>query len=737
MHAIQAIDQTYLVPLPTGQTLMVGAPPEAQKVLVLREYPAPSAVLLPPDPLFADGINQASFEFLLYYHLFVRGGLRDGNPFTVICDPEQAPRMQVLLRHMLHGPSDGELLAWRTPAGHRKQLLKEMAAVSGEVARLPLEQVVRILPLQDGAAELPDGTCIETVPGTGDVRIRCGAESVQVPRQFQSRTSLPLYFADVEKPVEGPRFGLQVIGSASGFCCAEWSSCFIIWINGQPLIIDGTPYLDDHLRRLGIEDDTILGYLITHNHEDHANLFSQLISRRPVTVLTSAPVMCGLVSRMSAILGCSEAEVRSLFRWIPLHPGLEDYGEPLHWFGAEIRTWYSVHTIPTLGVDVSMGGKHIRMPGDTLWGRQLEPLLADGTLTAKRHEFIQHTYDGADVIVADAGGGPIHPDPEEVADLIRLHDGQSRVMVTHIPDAARDFLPPAEPGTVVELLPRTERTPEEAMALFGSPVLKHVPERWLLALLYGGTVEDLPVGPVDEGDDALFVLSGALCLSTAGGDPLPLQRGDLFHNSLVAPGRSPDLDSAARWTRVLRIPEALFNAFLRDTGMRRRLERLYATRTWWRGILAEDLGLDTLVSLSELCRDRTYEPGEDVVVQGDPADDFYIVTAGEVEVLRTNGTQRSVGRFGPGYHFGEIALLAREQRTATVRAVQRTEVLELPGQAFLRHLMGIPLARYRISRLAAQRKRELGPGASNGVGHANQAAAPPPDTAAAPRQAQA
>jgi CRP-like cAMP-binding protein len=141
------------------------------------------------------------------------------------------------------------------------------------------------------------------------------------------------------------------------------------------------------------------------------------------------------------------------------------------------------------------------------------------------------------------------------------------------------------------------------------------------------------------------------------------------------------------------------------------------------------------MELAQLSRERRLQPGEEIVRQGQTATNFFIVTEGAVVVHHTapTGETRSLGTFSAGYHFGEIALLAREQRTATVRAVQRTEVLELPGQAFLRHLMGIPLARYRISRLAAQRKQELGRGAANG-GHAKEPALTPvPDSAPAPR----
>lgn len=706
MHAIQVIDNTHLIPLPAGGAVMVGAPPEALKLLLLWEYPSPSAVVLPPDPLYADRINQASFEFLLFNYLFVRSGLAEGKAFEIVCDPEQAERVTTLVRHILRGPSASEMTLCGTPARQRDQLLREMAAVSGPSADIPLERLARVTPFRNGCAELKCGAIVER-RADGSVSVSQLGESVNVPRRAQSRSALPLYFADVEDPLSGPRFGLQVIGSASGFAAAEWSSCFIVWINGLPLIIDGTPYMDDHLRRLGIEDDHILGYLITHNHEDHANLVGQLVNRRPVTVLTSGPVMASLVARLASILDCPAREVRKLIKWIPLQPGMEDFGPALNWFGAEIRTWYSVHTVPTIGVDIALCGKRIRLPGDTLWGRQLIPLEERGVISPARRNLVQRSYDGADVIVADAGGGPIHPDPEEVRELLGRLNG-ARVLVTHIPESARSYLPTAEPGSYVELAPRQERSPEEATGLFGSPLFRGIPERWLLALLYGGEVLLPGEGDVPATDGALILLSGAMTLSSGADTLFPLQRGDLYHASLLPDHQELRLVSTARWTRILQVPEPLYRAFIEDNRLQDTLLRLYRTRNWWAGIAGEELGLDTLAALSLLCRERVFQPGEPVVRQGEAAKHFYVVVRGHVDVIReSDAGERRVGGFGAGYHFGEIALLAEETRTATVRATEVTCVLELPSRAFRRHLMNIPVARYRICSAAARRKAEL------------------------------
>lgn len=706
MEAIRVLEDTYLAPLPDGRALMVGAPPEALKVLLLWEYPEPAVTVLPPDPLYASGINQASVEFLIFNHLFRMGGARDGVPYYLVCDPGQKERIESLVLDILRGPSDEWMAAHRTPASHRKQLLREMFAVSGGVAEAPLERLTRVVAFEQGRVELPGDLVIRQV-GADAVRVECRGKSVQIPRRAQRRATLPLFFADVEEPVIGPRLGLQVIGSASGFTGSEWSSAFIIWINGQPLLVDGTPYLEEHLARLGVEDHHILGYLITHVHEDHANIVGQLVNRRKVTVLTSPPIMASLTTRLAAVLGIDPVDVRRLVDWVPLHPGLDDFGSPLNWYGAEIRTWYSVHTIPTLGVEFRMEEKTIRLPGDTIWGRQLDPFVEHRVISPRRARFIQESYSGADVVVADAGGGPIHPDPDEVRALVEQHSGQV-TLVTHIPEYARPYLTPAEPGKGLMLVPRTPRTPEQATALFGSPLLKDVPEQWLLALLYGGNVVDPPEEPAPVQPGAIVVLSGSLAVRQDGEETFRLERGDLFHHSLLPACRTLELRSTATWTRVLSIPEPLYQSLLKATGLQGTLLHLYRTRRWWSGIIGGEPSLDTLVVLSHLCRERSFHPNAEIVRQGDTATHFYVVTAGQVEVTRTEGdTEHVLGQFGPGFFFGEIALLCEERRTATVRALTEVDTLELAGRAFLRNLMDVPHARFLISRAAAERRRRL------------------------------
>jgi cAMP-dependent protein kinase regulator len=64
--------------------------------------------------------------------------------------------------------------------------------------------------------------------------------------------------------------------------------------------------------------------------------------------------------------------------------------------------------------------------------------------------------------------------------------------------------------------------------------------------------------------------------------------------------------------------------------------------------------------------------GKDIITQGEPGDYFYVVAKGEVEFFIDG---QRVGAAGPGNAFGELALLYRCPRSATVRAMDRATSL--------------------------------------------------------------
>jgi NADH dehydrogenase len=104
-------------------------------------------------------------------------------------------------------------------------------------------------------------------------------------------------------------------------------------------------------------------------------------------------------------------------------------------------------------------------------------------------------------------------------------------------------------------------------------------------------------------------------------------------------------------------------------------------------------------------RREYFEPGQVVFRQGDRGDRLYVVTEGEVEVMRTvpGGGEQFLRRLGAGECFGEIALVSDTPRSATVRAVKATNVLAVDREAFQAMFASLPPLRGFVEQLIASR----------------------------------
>jgi voltage-gated potassium channel len=91
--------------------------------------------------------------------------------------------------------------------------------------------------------------------------------------------------------------------------------------------------------------------------------------------------------------------------------------------------------------------------------------------------------------------------------------------------------------------------------------------------------------------------------------------------------------------------------------------------------LFAELDAAEISNVMELLRAQVVEAGEVIMREGDAARSMYFIAAGEV-VIEFKGKKEPV-RLGVGQFFGEVALLRRTRRTATVTAVTRSNLLGL------------------------------------------------------------
>jgi voltage-gated potassium channel len=118
--------------------------------------------------------------------------------------------------------------------------------------------------------------------------------------------------------------------------------------------------------------------------------------------------------------------------------------------------------------------------------------------------------------------------------------------------------------------------------------------------------------------------------------------------------------------------------------------------------LFAELDAVQIADIMRLLRAQVLEPGEIIALRGEEAQSMYVIAAGEVEVALSD--QRV--RLGAGQFFGEIALLRRTRRSATVIAITRARLLVLDAQDLHALMERSPNIARHIHKVARERLGE-------------------------------
>ncbi len=93
----------------------------------------------------------------------------------------------------------------------------------------------------------------------------------------------------------------------------------------------------------------------------------------------------------------------------------------------------------------------------------------------------------------------------------------------------------------------------------------------------------------------------------------------------------------------------------------------------------DDDAIDRLAATVSTC---SFAQGDTLFNEGDPGNTAYIVTSGEIEILKVSAEQTvRIAVSGPGIIVGEMSLLTGEPRNATARALVDTELVSIPKAA--------------------------------------------------------
>jgi CRP-like cAMP-binding protein len=101
--------------------------------------------------------------------------------------------------------------------------------------------------------------------------------------------------------------------------------------------------------------------------------------------------------------------------------------------------------------------------------------------------------------------------------------------------------------------------------------------------------------------------------------------------------------------------------------------------------------------------DRTYAPGELIAEEGERGRTFVVIESGEATVL-VHGNE--VRKLGPGDSFGEMALIDKSARSATVRADTEVHGYQMPVWSFRPIVENHPEIIWALFEALAQRVRD-------------------------------
>jgi CRP-like cAMP-binding protein len=111
---------------------------------------------------------------------------------------------------------------------------------------------------------------------------------------------------------------------------------------------------------------------------------------------------------------------------------------------------------------------------------------------------------------------------------------------------------------------------------------------------------------------------------------------------------------------------------------------------------------ENLAQIALIATEESREPGEEIFLEGEFGDALYLVLTGKVSVHHQD---RTIAELGERECFGEMAILDTAPRSATVTALEHTNLLKIPREDFQQVMAEKPEIALGIIRVLSRRLR--------------------------------
>lgn len=622
----------------SNEVILFGQPPEVLKGL-LREGINRFDTLVLTDIREKDGSLLNNLEFPFYFFLFYAKGFREKRKINLVGDKETISHALRLLRFTLFGPTRNELEQWQTEPALRDEWL----AISHFLALkddnnnvIHIEDFFNIIPYEDNVAITDSFTITRTDLDVFHVSNQTGA--VEVDLNSDQFVQPPYNVATDHNNSGLAKFGLEVLGGASGFATDEPCTGLAMCHNGDYILIDSIPFLDSHLHARGIAQNQIRAVFLTHLHDDHCSMFPLMNMPHRVEVITTREIFNMAMEKLSCGLGWEKSVIAEHFTFFEVNPG-----DRINYYGLNIDVHATVHSIPTIGATFSAihhgQFRDVCIVGDNQNMQAVREMNNAGIVRDSTIENLDRLYrQKFHILIADGGAGDIHGDPFDA-----LESKSERVVFVHVeklPDALNTRFTLASSGKRYTLFEGDDTIYISQINQYLNQWLGHpFPTRWLRSLLteheiYRYNTEDVIImQDADKPTHVSLILTGYCEVVRNNGESLEkiamLQAGDVIGDMGSAVALGPNGVSVVARTpvTVCVFDKINFYNFIEFSNLRETLELRWRMRPYIKSLPQySQLSSSVVDKISRIANWQPLASGEKITMLDSK---LYVLSEGE------------------------------------------------------------------------------------------------------------
>jgi CRP-like cAMP-binding protein len=382
-----------------------------------------------------DGSLMNSLEFPLYSFLFFSSGLAQDRRLNLVGDATAISQALRLLRITLIGPTRKELEEWKSVAGQAEEWLAvcdHLALKDKSGAIIQVEEFFNIIPFENETAVVGERTIKRQQPDVYEVINHSGNALIDLARD---KKIYPPYEVEPDYVPGGlVKMGVEVLGGASGFSPTEPCTGLALCYNGEYLLIDSIPFLDQHLIARGISKNQIAAVFLTHLHDDHCSMFPLMMMPHRVEIITTREIFTMAMDKLACGLGWKKEAVEEHFKLVEVVPG-----EVFNYYGLNIEPHLTVYSIPTIGATFSTTSRgatqQMCVIGDNYSMTSIREMKKQSVVRSDTVNNLERLYkDSFNLLVADGGAGAIHGDPADAIQSV-----SDRVVFVHVAELPNRF----------------------------------------------------------------------------------------------------------------------------------------------------------------------------------------------------------------------------------------------------------------------------------------------------------